>query len=66
MQQIAGNVYAFALADTNELRVYDVARGELLWSRQFRLWPLPGFFGLARRLPGWLGNSTQALGFYPA
>ncbi|MFY9822993.1 MAG: hypothetical protein WAM82_16545 [Thermoanaerobaculia bacterium] len=65
VQQIAGDVYAFALADSNELRVYDVATGEQLWSRQFRLWPLPGLFGLARRLPGWLGNSTQALGFYP-
>jgi hypothetical protein len=64
VQQIAGNVYAFALADRNELRVYDVASGELLWFRRFLLWPLPGFFGVARRLPGWLGNSTQALGFY--
>jgi len=66
VQQIAGSVYAFALADCNELRVYDVARGELLWHRRFRPWPIPGLFGLARWLPGWLGNSTQALGFYPA
>jgi hypothetical protein len=64
VQQIAGSVYAFALADSNELRVYDVASGELLWRRRFPLWPLPGFFGVASRLPGWLGNSTQALGFY--
>jgi hypothetical protein len=64
VQQITGNVYAFALADSNELRVYDIASGELLWRRRFLLWPLPGLFGVARRLPGWLGNSVQALGFY--
>lgn len=64
VQQIAGSVYAFALADSNELRIYDVARGELLWRRRFLMWPLPGIFGAARRVPGWLGNSVQALGFY--
>ncbi|HSS75337.1 MAG TPA: hypothetical protein VLV54_01200 [Thermoanaerobaculia bacterium] len=64
VQQIAGSVYAFALADCNELRVYDIATGDLLVRRRFLLWPLPGLFGLARRLPGWLGNSAQALGFY--
>jgi hypothetical protein len=66
VQQIAGSVYAFALADSNELRVYDVASGELLWRRRFLLWPLPGLFGAARLIPGWLGNSTQALSFHPA
>jgi hypothetical protein len=66
VQQIAASVYAFALADSNELRIYDVASGELLWHRRFLVWPLPGMFGVARRLPGWLGNSTQALGFYRA
>jgi hypothetical protein len=64
VQQIAGSVYAFALADCNELRLYDVASGELLWRRCFLLWPLPGLFGVARLMPGWLGNSVQALGFY--
>jgi len=64
VQQIVGSVYAFALADRNELRVYDVGSGELLWRRRFLLWPLPGLFGAARLLPGWLGNSVQALGFY--
>jgi hypothetical protein len=62
--QIDGNVYAFALADSNELRVYDVARGEMLARRRFPTWPLPGMFGAARLVPGWLGNSVQALGFY--
>jgi hypothetical protein len=63
VQQIAGSVYAFALADTNELLLYDVATGELLARRRFLIWPLPGLFAAARRFPGWLGNSVQALGF---
>lgn len=66
VQQVAGSLYAFALADRNELRLYDVESGELLARRRFLLWPLPGLFAAARRLPGWLGNSVQALGFYPA
>jgi hypothetical protein len=66
VQQIAGNVYAFALADRNELRVYDLDQGELLWRERFRTWPLPGLFGAARLLPGWLGNTTQSLSFLAA
>jgi len=65
-QQISGSLYAFALADTNELRVYDLDGGELLWRERFRTWPLPGLFGAARLLPGWLGNTTQSLSFHPA
>ncbi len=63
VQQIAGSVYAFALADRNELRVYDLDAGELLWRERFRTWPLPGLFGAARLLPGWLGNTAQSLSF---
>ncbi len=63
VQQIAGSVYAFALADANELRVWDVDREELLFVRRFFTWPVEGLFGVARRIPGWLGNSTQALWF---
>lgn len=66
VQQIAGGVYAFALADANELRLYDVERGVLLERRKFVTWPVEGLFGLARRAPFWLGNSVQALSFYPA
>jgi len=65
-QQIAGSVYAFALADRNELRVYDLDDGELLWRERFRTWPLSGLFGAARLLPGWLGNTTQSLSFHAA
>ena len=63
--QITGSVYAFALADRNELRICDVEAGELVWRRRFGKWPLPGLFEAAQLLPGWLGNSVQALGFYP-
>jgi len=66
VQQIRGSVYAFALADANELRVWDVDREELLYRRRFAFWPVEGLFGLARRMPFWLGNSTQALSFSPA
>lgn len=63
VQQLGKSVYAFALADANELAVWDIDRCELLFRRRFLTWPLEGLFGLARRLPFWLGNSTQALSF---
>jgi hypothetical protein len=66
VQQVRGSVYAFALADSNELRVWDVDREELLYRRRFLTWPVEGLFGLAQRTPFWLGNSTQALSFTPA
>ena len=63
VQQIAGGVYAFALADANELRVWDIDREELIFARRFFTWPVEGLFGVARRVPFWLGNSAQALWF---
>lgn len=65
VQQIGGPVYAFALADRNALEVWDVAREVLLGRRRFVSWPFEGAFSLAARLPGWRGNSVQALGFWP-
>jgi hypothetical protein len=65
VQQVAGSVYAFALADRNELRLYDVESGERLECRRFPRWPFPLGFRAARLLPGWLGNSVQALAFHP-
>lgn len=61
--QIRGPIYAFALADKNELTLWDIDRGELLYRRRFFTWPVEGGFAAARRLPFWLGNSTQALGW---
>lgn len=64
--QIAGGVFALALADQNELWLYDLDREALLCRRRFFTWPVEGLFGLARRWPWWLGNSTQALAYFPA
>lgn len=66
VQQIDGGVFAFALSQPNELRLYDVDRDLLLCRRRFLRWPPNACFRLARRLPWWLGNSAQALSFLPA
>ena len=63
-QQIAGSVYAFALADRNELRLYDVATGELLARRPFLRWPLPGLFGMAAAFPGVAGEQRAGDGVF--
>ena len=62
VQQIRGGVHAFALADSNELRVYEVERDELLWQESFDLWPVDDP-DQGEPPPGWLGNSVQALAF---
>jgi hypothetical protein len=62
VQQLQGSVYAFALADSNELRVYDIDKDELLFKATFTIWstenPDEGDPPV-----GWLGNSVQALGW---
>lgn len=62
VQQLKGSVYAFALADANELRVYDIDKDELLFRATFTVWstedPDEGDPPV-----GWLGNSVQALGW---
>ncbi len=63
VQQLKGSVYAFALADRNELRIYDTAGGALLHRRRFPRLAFTPPPALAHRLPGWLGNSVQALAF---
>jgi hypothetical protein len=65
VQQIDGDLYAFALADRNELRIYDTVSGELLYRRRFPRLPFTPTPALAHRLPGWLGNSAQALSYRP-
>ncbi len=64
VQQIAGGIYAFALADRNELRVVDVDRDQVLYRRRFATWPAEVGFALARAWPRWLGNSVQALSYH--
>lgn len=58
VQQLQGSVYAFALGDKNELRVYDIDREEMLFREAFPLWADRGD---ARQ--GWRGNSTQMLSY---
>ena len=62
VQQLRGSIYAFALADANELRVYDVDKDELLFRATFTIWstenPDEGDPPV-----GWLGNSVQAIGW---
>jgi glycosyltransferase involved in cell wall biosynthesis len=65
VQQLQGSLYAFALADRNELRIYDTASGALLYRRRFPRVPFTPPPALGHRLPGWLGNSVQALAFRP-
>lgn len=63
VQQLAGPLYAFALAEPNELRIHDVDADRLLYRRRFFRWPFEGGFEVAYRLPFWRGNSCQGLGF---
>ena len=63
VQQIEGPVYAFALADRNELAVWDIDKEALLFRKRFFTWPVEGLFSLAHRAPFWFGNSVQALSF---
>jgi hypothetical protein len=62
VQQLRGSIYAFALADANELRVYDIDKDELLFRATFTVWttedPDEGDPPV-----GWLGNSVQGLGW---
>lgn len=59
--RIDGDVFACALSDANELRLVDAGSGRVVAHRRFATWPFDGLPALARRWPGWLGNSTQAL-----
>lgn len=63
VQQLRGGVYAFALADANELRVFDVDRDELLFRAVFNKWPVEDPDKAGEPPAGWLGNSVQALGW---
>ncbi len=64
--QIAGPLYAFTIADRNELCIYDIETSECIHRRRFF-----GFGQAYNRLshvlrywPGWRGNSTQFLSFW--
>jgi hypothetical protein len=70
VQQIRGSLYAFTLADANELRIYDIDTETLVYRKAY--WTsspislltnhrLRHFTVLAGLVPGWYGNSTQFL-----
>lgn len=64
--QIAGPIYAFTVADTNELRLYNVETSACLYRRRFFGFGKSYFYylqPLLRHWPGWRGNSTQFMSF---
>ena len=63
VQQLWDATYAFALADSNELRVYDIDRGEVVFQRTFPVLPFGDSAPVPDGPPEWLGNSTQALSY---
>jgi hypothetical protein len=65
VQQIRETIYAFALADTNELRIYDIDSAALLVRRKFSVIPFADSAPVPKGAPDWLGNSTQALSYTP-
>lgn len=62
VQQLRGSIYAFALADANELRVYDIDKDELLFRATFTVWATENT-DEGDPPVGWLGNSVQGLGW---
>jgi WD40 repeat protein len=65
VQQIKGDIYAFSISDLNELRVYNIETGELLFRKKFWRFPVDKFKILSRLIPGSVQNSTQFLSCYP-
>ena len=63
VQQIHKSIYAFALADANELRIYHIDSGTLLMRRRFSVIPFEDSAPAPDGAPDWLGNSTQALSY---
>jgi len=64
--QIGDDIYAFSMADSNELHFYDIGTGERLYQRQFVTSPHPLLAPFYRWFPGWIGNSTLFVSFSPA
>lgn len=59
--QLAPDIFALALADSNELRVVHLGTGELLFRQKFLTCPSLLLQPLYRLLPKWIGNSLQFL-----
>lgn len=67
VQQIKEDIYAFAIADANELHIYNIRTGDLLKRKKFLTLPFETSNAIInkfiQRLPFWVGNSTQFLSY---
>ncbi len=59
--ELLPGIFAFAHADSNELRVLHLETGALLFQKKFLTCPNLLLQPLYRYLPGWIGNSLQFL-----
>jgi hypothetical protein len=62
--QLKDQIYAFTVADLNELRIYNIQTGDLLFRQKFLTCPDKKLHALCRRLPFYVGNSTQLLSYW--
>lgn len=61
--QLFDNIYAFSISDSNELQIYDINKGVLLFKKTFvKSWN-QYTDRLLTKLPFYCGNSTQFLSF---
>ena len=62
--QLKGEIYAFTVADLNELRVYNIQSSNLLFRQKFFTCRNKKLHKLCRRFPFYKGNSTQLLSYW--
>lgn len=65
VHQIKGDIYAFSVADLNELHVYNIQTGDLLFRENFFTCRYRILNRICRKFPFWMGNSTQLLSYWP-
>lgn len=61
--QLFDNIYAFSISDSNELQIYDINKGKLLFKKTFVTSRIQYTDRLFTKLPFYCGNSTQFLSF---
>ena len=61
--QLQGDLYAFALADSNDLLIRNVRTGQDVFKKSFITSPFMLLNPIYRWFPGWIGNSNQFLSF---
>jgi len=65
VHHIRGDIYAFSVADLNELHVYNIQTGDLLFRQKFFTCRYSIFNKICIKLPFWVGNSTVFLSYWP-